>query len=187
MSGIRRWVIGSVANKVAHSATNPLLLLRPAENRELTSAAQIKTIFVPLDGSVLAEKAMRHALDLAKCLKCEIHLVRVFTLPANAYVLANGMIDQAPAQVGAALRESAQGYLDGKVEELRADGLERVVATAIEGDPAHELIDIDVKTPHSLIVMTTHGRTGVGRWLLGSVAEKVIQHARTPVLLIRAS
>jgi nucleotide-binding universal stress UspA family protein len=187
MTGVRRWLIGSVANKVAHSASNPLLLLRPAENREPSLSAQIKTIFVPLDGSALAETALPHGVKLAMRLNCEIHLVRVYTLPANAYVVANGMIDQAPARVGAALRETAQSYLDGKVEELRANGLDRVVATAIEGDPASELIDIEVNTSNSLIVMTSHGRTGAGRWLLGSVAEKVIQHAHAPVLLIRAS
>jgi nucleotide-binding universal stress UspA family protein len=187
MAGMRRWLIGSVANKVAHTAVNPLLLLRPAENCEPNGVTQIKTIFVPLDGSVLAERALRPALDLATRLNGEIHLLRVYTLPANAYVVANGMMDQAPTRVGAALRETAQSYLDGKVEELRANGLDRVVATAIEGDPASELIDIEVNTSNSLIVMTSHGRTGAGRWLLGSVAEKVIQHARAPVLLIRAS
>jgi nucleotide-binding universal stress UspA family protein len=187
MAGMRRWLIGSVANKVAHTAANPLLLLRPAENHEPNCETQIQTIFVPLDGSVPAERALRPALDLARNLHGEIHLLRIYTLPANAYVVANGMMDQAPTRVGAALRETAQSYLDGKVEELRANGLDRVVATAIEGDPASELIDIEVKTSHSLIVMTSHGRTGAGRWLLGSIAEKVIQHAHAPVLLIRAS
>ena len=119
-------------------------------------------------------------------MKCEIHLVQIYTLPANAYILAEGMVGQGPARFGAELARAAQNYLDGKVEELRAGGLDRVIATAIEGDPASELIDIEIKTPHSLIVMSSHGRSGVGRWLLGSVAEKVIQYAWGPVLLIRA-
>jgi nucleotide-binding universal stress UspA family protein len=186
MSGIRRWLIGSVASKVAHSAANPLLLIRPAESAEPAALSQLKTIFVPLDGSGLAERALRHAMELAKLMNCEIHLMRMYTLPANAYVLADGVIGQGAAQFREAMQQEAATYLDGKVEELRAQGLERVIATAIEGDPASEIIDIDVKTPNCLIVMSTHGRSGVGRWVLGSVAEKVIQHSGAPVLLIRA-
>jgi nucleotide-binding universal stress UspA family protein len=186
MSGIRRWLIGSVASKVAQTAANPLLLIRPAESAEPAALSQLKTIFVPLDGSGLAERALRHAMELAKLMNCEIHLMRMYTLPANAYVIADGVIGQGAAQYREAAQQEAASYLDGKVEELRADGLERIIATAIEGDPASEIIDIDVKTPNSLIVMSTHGRSGVGRWVLGSVAEKVIQHSGVPVLLIRA-
>ena len=187
MSGIRRWLLGSVASKVAQGAANPLLLIRPAERTELIALSELKTIFVPLDGSGLAERALPHAMELAKRMNCEVHLMRVYTLRANAYVLADGVIGQGPAQYREAMQQEAATYLDGKVEELRADGLERVIATAIEGDPASEIIDIDVKTPNSLIVMSTHGRSGVGRWVLGSVAERVIQHSGAPVLLIRAS
>jgi nucleotide-binding universal stress UspA family protein len=187
MSGIRRWLIGSVASKVAHTAANPLLLIRPAERAEPAAPFELKTIFVPLDGSGLAERALRPAVELAKRIKCEIHLMRMYTLPANAYVLADGVIGQGAAQYRDAMQQEAATYLDGKVQGLRADGLDRVMATAIEGDPASEIIDIGVKTPNSLIVMSTHGRSGVGRWVLGSVAEKVIQHSGAPVLLIRAS
>jgi len=76
--------------------------------------------------------------------------------------------------------------LDGLVAGLRADGLNRVIATAIEGDPAGEIIDLARKTPNDLIAISTHGRSGIGRWVLGSVAEKVVQYARGPVLLVRA-
>ena len=148
---------------------------------------EIKFIFVPLDGSGLAERALRHAAELAKRLKCELHLMRIYTLPANAFVFGDGIIGQGPGQFREGMEQEAAVYLDGKVEELRVSGLDRVVATAIEGDPASEIIDIDVKTPNSMIVMSTHGRSGVGRWVLGSVAEKVVQHSGAPVLLIRAA
>jgi nucleotide-binding universal stress UspA family protein len=117
----------------------------------------------------------------------EIHLLRVYTVPSNAYVLADGVITQGLAQFREAMQQEAAVYLDGKVEGLRADGFGRVTATAIEGDPAGEIIDLAARTPNSLIIMSTHGRSGAGRWLLGSVAEKVIQHSRAPVLLIRAA
>jgi nucleotide-binding universal stress UspA family protein len=59
--------------------------------------------------------------------------------------------------------------------------------TAIQGDPASEIIDLARETANSLIAMSIHGRSGIGRWMLGSVAEKVIQHANDPVLLIRST
>ena len=77
--------------------------------------------------------------------------------------------------------------LEGKVAGLRADGDDPVSATILEGDAANEIVDLSAATPQSLIAMSTHGRSGVGRWVLGSVAEKIVQHSRAPVLLIRAS
>jgi nucleotide-binding universal stress UspA family protein len=71
------------------------------------------------------------------------------------------------------------------LQQLRAEGLENVISTSIEGDPAGEIIDIARKTPKNLIAMSTHGRSGVRRWVFGSVAEKVIQHSGDPVLVIR--
>ena len=66
------------------------------------------------------------------------------------------------------------------------EGSKRVVAVALQGDPASEIIDHTRKTPNSLVAMSTHGRAGIGRWVLGSVAERVVQHSQDPVLLIRA-
>ena len=186
MSGMRRWLIGSVASKVAQSAQNPLLLVRPTESADLAAAIELKTIFVPLDGSGLAEKALPHVIALAKGLKLAVQLLRVYALPRDAYIVADGVIAQGSAQFREAMQKEIESYLDGKVETLRAEGLAEVIGTAMEGDPASEIIDLAAKTAHSLIAMSTHGRSGIGRWLLGSVAEKVIQHSRAPVLLIRA-
>ncbi|HYQ96757.1 MAG TPA: universal stress protein, partial [Candidatus Nitrosocosmicus sp.] len=144
-------------------------------------------IFVPLDGSGLAEKTLPHACALTKRLNLEMQLLRVYSLPVDAYVVADGVIAQGPAQYREELARQAQDYLDGKVAGLRAEGFKRVVAIALEGDAASEIIDLGRKAPNSLIAMSTHGRSGIGRWVLGSVAEKIIQHAHNPVLLIRAN
>jgi len=186
MSGMRRWLIGSVASKVAQLAHNPLLLVRPTENADPAAAIELNTIFVPLDGSGLAEKALPHALALAKRLKLAVQMLRVYTLPSDAYIVADGVIAQGAAQFREATHKEAESYLEGKVESLRAEGLDHVIGTAMEGDAASEIIDLAAKTANSLIVMSTHGRSGIGRWLLGSIAEKAIQHSRAPVLLIRA-
>ncbi len=184
MSGIRRWLLGSTAAKVAHTAANPLLLVRPVDADPLFPAV-LKTLLVPLDGSALAEKVLPHVVALGKTMDLEVQLLRIYTLPSDAYVLADGVIAQGAAVFREPLINEAKTYLDGMIEKLRAGGLEHVVATVIEGDAASEIIDTARQTPASLIVMASHGRSGVGRWLLGSVAEKVVQHSQEPVLMIR--
>jgi nucleotide-binding universal stress UspA family protein len=186
LSGMRRWLIGSVASKVAQLAKNPLFLIRPSENADPGAAAEIKSIFVPLDGSGLAEQALPHAIALAKTFKGEAQLLRVYSLPNDAYVVADGVIAPGPARMRDVLHGEIESYLQGKVESLRAQGLDAIIGTPLEGDAASEIIDLAAKTAHSVIVMSTHGRSGIGRWLLGSVAEKVIQHSRAPVLLVRS-
>lgn len=187
MSGLRRWLLGSVASKVVQAARSPLLLIRPSANVDPVAAVNLKTVFVPLDGSGLAEKALTQAIGLAQKLQLDTQLLRLYTLPNDAYVAADGIIAQGSAQYKEALHNEAQNYLDGKVEALRAQGLANVIGTAMEGDAAGGIIDLAAKTAQSLIVMSTHGRSGIGRWLLGSVAEKVIQYSHVPVLLIRAA
>ena len=187
MSGIQRWLLGSVVSKVLQTAVNPILLIRPTRGPDSTTPIELKTVIVPLDGSGLAEKALRHAVPLAKQMKMEVQLIRVYTLPSDAYVVADGIIAQGPAQYREKFHKEAETYLDGKAQELRAEGLEQVLPMVLEGDPAGEIIDLANTTPNSLIAMSTHGRSGIGRWVLGSVAEKVVQHSRDPVLLIRAA
>lgn len=186
MSGMRRWLLGSVASKVTQSAPTPVLLVRPLEGASASLPATLKAVVVPLDGSLLAEKILPYVMALAQGLSVQVHLLRVYAPPATAYVAAEGMRVPGPADFLASLREEAQGYLDVKASELQDKGLERVLATAIEGDPANEIIDLARNTADNLIAMTTHGRSGIGRWVLGSVAEKVVQHSRDPVLLVRA-
>jgi nucleotide-binding universal stress UspA family protein len=186
LSGPRRWLIGSVASKVIQTAPNPLLLIRPVENADSGRPIRLDTIFVPLDGSGLAERVLPHVRTLAKALKLEIHFVRVYMLPADAYLVADGVIAPGPAVYRDELKDEAETYLEGKVAGLQAERFDRVLATAIQGDAAGEIIDLAIRTPNNLIAMSTHGRSGIGRWVLGSVAERVIQHSRDPVLLIRA-
>ena len=187
ISGARRWLLGSVTSKVVQTATNPLLLIRPTHTPDALTPVKMDQIFVPLDGSGLAEKTLPHACALTKRLNLEMQLLHVYSLPVDAYVVTDGVIAQGPAQYREELARQAQDYLDGKVAGLRAEGFKRVVAIALEGDAASEIIDLGRKAPNSLIAMSTHGRSGIGRWVLGSVAEKIIQHAHNPVLLIRAN
>ena len=185
LSGARRWLLGSVASRVAHTTTNPLLFIRPAEAGEQARRPELKIVFVPLDGSGLAEKILPHVITLGKRMTLEVHLVRVYTLPADAYLVGNGVYMQALTQQREVIQKEAEDYLAGKVEQLRAEGLDQVISTAIEGDPAGEIIDLARRTPDNLVAMSSHGKSGITQWVLGSVAEKVIHHSRDPVLVIR--
>ena len=186
MTGPRRWLLGSVASKVVQTADNPILLIRVTDDTAPLGPFALRRVIVPLDGSGLAEKVLPYVRALASKLKLDIQLVRTYSLPPDAYMVADGVIDQGPAQYRKNLHEESEKYLDGKVATLRADGFSTASATVIEGDAASELVDLAASPPQSLIAMSTHGRSGLGRWMLGSVAEKVVQHSRAPVLLIRA-
>jgi nucleotide-binding universal stress UspA family protein len=185
MTGPRRWLLGSVASKVVQTAANPILLIRVTPDEAPSGPIALKRVIVPLDGSGLAEKVLPYARVLASKLNLDMQLMRTYNLPPDAYLVADGVIDQGPAKYRKNLHEESEKYLEGKVATLRADGFSAASATVIEGDPANEIVDLAASPPQSLIAMSTHGRSGLGRWALGSVAEKVVQHSRAPVLLIR--
>lgn len=182
-SGVNRWLLGSVAEKLLTATHNPLLVVRAP--RQSAHTGVLRSIIVPLDGSGLAEKILPHGLFLANHLHLDLHMVRVFALPVDAYLVGDGTIMTGPAEIREAKRKESQAYLDGKTQELRAAGLARISATSLEGDAASEIIDLANTTADALVAMSTHGRSGIGRWVLGSVTEKVIRYGKSPVLVIR--
>jgi nucleotide-binding universal stress UspA family protein len=184
LSGIRRWLLGSVASRVVHSTVNPVLLIRTVN--EPPAEIRLKRVLVPLDGSALAERILPHLVTLANKLKLETELLRVYDLPAAAYPMDVPYLESLERHREKERRE-AEMYLAEKSAELGAQGLERITPTVVQGDPASEIIDLARGTPDNLIAMSSHGRSGVGRVLLGSVAEKVVHHSQDPVLIIRPS
>lgn len=185
LSGIRGWTMGSVAYKVVHAATNPVLLIRPVEEGDPGVAVRLQTILAPLDGSGLADRILPHVIALARKLALEVSLIRAYTVPPDNYIIGDGLYLDALARQRDAFKQEIENYLAGKSEEIRAGGVSRVSPIASHGDAAAEIIDCARNTQNSLIAMSTHGRSGIDRWLLGSVAEKVVQYSRNPVLLLR--
>jgi len=186
-SGLNRWLLGSVAEKVLRGTTNPLLLIRASEEAKGEGVAPLKSIVVPLDGSDLAESVLPAVAELAKRLDVEIVLFRAYNIPYGAYGGGEGYYDAASLdELLAGIREEAQGYLGKKAEELRKKGVAKVSGVAQEGFSADEIISFGRKTPDNLIAMCTHGRSGVKRWMLGSVTETVVRHCGDPVLVLRA-
>ena len=134
-------------------------------------------ILVPLDGSAVSEQILPHVENLAMRGNSSIHLVRV----AFAHVIP-GMD---PTEPEVAVVREAEEYLAAIAERLGQKGLQ--VETHVRyGDDADEILDHCDQYDIDLIAMSTHGRSGVKRWMLGSVAEKVIRHATKPILLIRS-
>ena len=185
-SGIHRWLMGSVAEKVLRGATNPLLLVRGDEEGKSEGVATLKSIIVPLDGSKRAEAALPPAMDLAKKLTLEIVLTRAYQIPLSAYAGVEAAYIPNNEGLLTAVREEAGAYLETKVDELRGNGIEKVSSILLVGSGADEIIDLARSTPDNLIAMCTHGRSGVKHWALGSVTEKVVRHSGDPVLVVRA-
>ena len=190
-SGIKRWLLGGVAAKVVQAAENPLLLVRATNQGEAKSVVRLDSIIVPLDGSELAESVLPRALDLARSLNTEVVLARAFQLPPTAYYRADdtsgaeAFIPSYEELIAATSRE-AREYLDAKVKEMSAHEPLRIRAEILEGAAAEEIVERARHTSGSLIAICTHGRSGLRRWLLGSVTEKVVRHAESPILIIRA-
>ena len=135
-----------------------------------------KKILVPLDGSEVAESILPYAEGLASTHKAKIVLLRV----ALAHVLPGQ--DEIKAEVEA-VRE-AEEYLRGVEERLRKKGHD-VESHVRYGKGAEEIVDFCHEPEIDAVAMFTHGRTGIGRWVMGSVAEKVVRHCPLPVVLFR--
>jgi len=140
-------------------------------------------ILVPLDGSPAAERALEEALTLAKALQAGVVLLQV--VPPIEDVLRERAMTLAIDEVWEMQRHSALQYLNNV--RTRPEWKDVVTEATVElGDPAETILEVCEKRGIDRIVMATHGRTGVKRWVFGSVAEKVLRAADRTVVLVRA-
>jgi nucleotide-binding universal stress UspA family protein len=186
-SGMNRWLLGSVTEKVLRGGTNPMLLVRATEDGKVDGGATLKSIVVPLDGSELAEGVLSTVAELAKTLNLAVVLFRAYNIPYSAYAGGEGYYALNYEELLKAMREEAVDYLEKKTEAVKKLGIANVSYVAKEGFAADEIISLPRKSPDNLIAMCTHGRSGVKRWMLGSVTETVVRHSGEPVLVLRAS
>jgi len=185
-SGLNRWLLGSVAEKVLRGTSNPLLLVRASETSLVDDQAELKTIIVPLDGSPLAETVLSPVGDLAKKLNLAVILFRAYSIPYGLYDVGGGFaldLDRLLAQT----ETDALHYLEEKSDFLKKAGVLNVTIASRQGYGADEIIGYAGRTPDFLIAMCSHGRSGVRRWSLGSVTETVVRHGHNPVLIFPAS
>ena len=141
-----------------------------------------RKILIPLDGSELAKKALDEAEKLAKTFDAEIILFEV--VPFMPIYGSPELVT--PLIVDEKQKEAAEKYLSNLAEELKKRGLKTTAMVRTGQQVAVEIIDFAKESGANLIVMCTHGRSGISRWVLGSVALKVLTRAETPILLIRS-
>jgi nucleotide-binding universal stress UspA family protein len=182
-TGFVRWALGSVAERVIQAATFPVFLVRASFDVASTPPARI---MVPLDGSKFSERALFKATEIAQRIKCEVLLLNAFNgaeqsgsrLYLGTQAELYTMIDHWRTEMGA--------YLDRTAEQLRNEGI--IVQTRmVVADAAAAIHDFSHMDDIGLIVMSTRGRSGMERWVYGSVANRVLRSANCPILLLPPS
>lgn len=170
-TGIQRWTRGSVAERVLRGAQAPILLANPLA-LDAATETRFKRILVPLDGSRESAQVLPLAREIAKLYGAT--LVLHFAVPVAMPVEGVASVMLSPADARAVLEPHKQACAGVAVE-----------VTTGAGDPAASILDTVDATKCDLIAMTTHGRSGVSRWVFGSVAEHVARHAKCPLLVQR--
>ena len=184
-TGISHWTHGSVAERVLQSASVPVLLVRAQEGELGVSREPMpcRRILVPLDGSTVAEQVLPSAASIAQALRAEMILFQVPIVYVSGSLIGEWYL---PWQgVLKTAEQDAQAYLNRVAYRLKEQGVNVSKAMQI-GAVAESIIAYAEANRIDLIAMCTHGRTGRGRWILGSVADRVLRASSIPILLVRA-
>jgi nucleotide-binding universal stress UspA family protein len=183
-TGVARWIRGSVAEKVLRHGSAPVLLIRPSDDPARAGHVMREgvRVLVPLDGSALATQALPEARRLAQTPGATPHGELVLVTVIEPARLPH---TSTPDAARARAREAANGYLRGVAYHLQERGLAASHAVLLADDVAGAIVDQGVVEDADVIVMSTHGRGGLGRWWYGSIADRVAHAARVPVLLFR--
>ncbi len=181
-SGLGRWVYGSVAESVLHRSNVPVLLVRAWQSSGRADSILKNTrVVLPLDGSAFAEAALPVAASVARSGHARLVLAQVVTTPEHGLAVEGLAL---PYDVDA-WKDEARGYLANVADRVVVDyGIERPEIEVRVGDPGDCLVELIPETRASLVVMATHGRTGLGRVLLGSVAGSVLRQCSVPLFLV---
>lgn len=167
-SGVGRWAVGSIADKVVRATTRqPLLLIRAkGAHPDIRAKRILKKALIPLDGSTESEAVIPYFSELARSLQMELTLLRVITKTNGTFA-------------------SADAYLQDWCQRLEEKGITVGYEVRV-GAPADVIIDLADELASDVVAMSTRGQTAVNLWTLGSVAQKVLLGGNTPLLLIRA-
>lgn len=194
-TGLKRWVIGSVADKVIRNSNRPVRLLKSHTGSASGETGYGNRVLALIDGSDYSEQVIPHAAYHARLGGGELILMSVCEPPelvpsASYHIIPHDYPPTRPVQwekyveQETAQRKQACGlYLSKLAERNRENGIRTQVNSPF-GKPEDEIIKYLEENPVSFIAMTTRGRSGVSRWIFGSVAEKVLLASSQPVLLI---
>ncbi len=176
-TGLSRWILGSVTSRVLSNAPCPVLIVHKGES--------INHILITLDGSLLAEKAIRPGFALANAFSSEVTLLRVVSdsgldeniIPENIELQDDQTIDEQ-------VFKQAETYLRDLIRINKLEGL-KVQSAVLKGQVHAKILDFAGENKVDLISMTTHGHSGLRRWIYGSVTEKVLHSTDCAVLIVR--
>ncbi|MDA1035876.1 MAG: universal stress protein [Chloroflexi bacterium] len=172
-----------MTDSVIRQAANPLLVIRSREGEVTSGAPKLKRVILPLDGSGVSGAAGPHAIEMAKMLGVGITLIRSISPMSYGDTFADyvpSMYEDLASEIEADVRD----YLSSEAQQVRDAGVSDVKEKAIDGYAGSAILDEVGDDGDSLVVMATHGRSGIGRWVLGSVADRVVRHSPGPVLII---
>ncbi len=177
--GVRRLMLGSVAEEVVRKAPSPVVTV--GRGAVAPEAMEGGTMLVPVDFSEHRARLLAHAREIASVYGMDVtvlHVVEVTGVP-DAYGGYSSLPDAGK------LGDRAQKVLDEEVESLRAEGID-VSIMAESGQPAERVLAVAEEREAAFVMIATHGRTGLERMLMGSVAEKVIRQAPCPVCTVKS-
>jgi nucleotide-binding universal stress UspA family protein len=172
--GLERWLRGSVAERVLRSSPVPILMVNPRTH----PGSELASVLVPLDASASSVQVLGPLIPLARAFGARLTLLFV------DWDAATDTSAQA-ARRREMRKRDVDEWLTGPMARLGAEGIEAEVRI-VYGDVAEEILRAAAPGAFDLLALSTHGRSGASRWLLGSVAEKVLGQCRIPILLHRA-
>ncbi|MBM3119764.1 MAG: universal stress protein [Chloroflexi bacterium] len=189
-SGIKRWVLGSVARKVLYGTCAHVLLIKSKAPK--APQVEFKKVLLPLDGSPFSETPIPSVEELLKGTEAEIVLTVISEpplVPSYGDRPINPTWERHQATLWAEMQKQASEYLERLEDKIEKRGV-KVKSQVIPGElgkVAENIMQVAQKENVNLIAMATHGRTGANRWVYGSVANRIVEQSLQPVLLIRPS
>ncbi len=189
-TGFTRWVLGDTANKVARAFSCPILLIRA--KTEIQEGFHLRKILAPLDGSKESEVTLPYIEAIAEKLKPEIKLLNVVELLYHVYAYPSAAgyggdgIVRVPfnEEEMKPHREAGRKYIDGISNKLREKGLNNSAEVRV-GSAGEEILEAEKEIKPDLLIMSTYGHSGFGRFDHGSITDKVLHAGNTPILLVR--
>jgi nucleotide-binding universal stress UspA family protein len=182
-SALRRGLMGSVTDTVIRASTAPVLAVGPKSVKGKGLGGAIRSVAVPLDGSELAEAILPHVEKLAQLLSLEVVLIRVVRMIPWAYG-AHERVPLDTADIEQSLEDDARAYLSTMETRVAAKGIS-CRSEVMHGVPWDKIVSYAGNSNDMMVAISTHGRSGIPRLVLGSVADMVIRSLETPALVVR--
>ena len=180
-SGIKRWPLGNVANKVIGATKKQVLLIRAKGARTDVYKGSLEKVLVPVDGSKQSESILRYITHLARELNLDVTLQHIWVRGIHTYPTLESLKREEKE------KKQAENYILRLESRMKSKGVSTdvIFGDAAQGSEAEQIIRLAEEGKYGMVAMATHGWSGVERWIFGSTANKVLNEGSTPLLLAR--